>query len=190
VDLGPSLGLAVAEWLVALPAAELADRLIGGITYDELPFASRALSAQVRALDGFLLPPLPNHLFTRDTSAWIYDGVSINAMRKRPRMRETVHYEAIYRWHPLFADADFRIWQQGRLGGPATTEGGDMLVLGGGAVLVGISERTTPQGVERLARSLLVDGSVRSIVALDMPKARALMHLDTVMTMVNEDTFT
>ena len=86
-----------------LDAAELAARLIGGITYDELPFRSTALPAEVPALDGFVLAPLPNHLFTRDTSAWIYDGVSINAMAKPARRRESVHFDAIYRHHPLFA---------------------------------------------------------------------------------------
>ena len=75
--------------------------------------AGLGASFQALDLDDFLLPPLPNHLFTRDTSAWIYDGVSINAMRKRARMRETIHYEAIYRWHPLFADADFHVWSEG-----------------------------------------------------------------------------
>jgi arginine deiminase len=142
------------------------------------------------APDDLLLPPLPNHLFTRDTSAWVYDGVSVNAMRKRARMRETVHYEAIYRWHPLFAHAEFRAWADGLANGQATTEGGDMLVLGRGAVLVGMSERTTPQGVEMLARRMFAAGSAERIVALAMPQKRAFMHLDTVMTMVDEETFT
>ena len=145
---------------------------------------------QALDLDDLLLPPLPNHMFTRDTSAWIYDGVSINAMRKRARIRETIHYEAIYRWHPFFADASFNVWSEGTVNGQATTEGGDILVLGRGAVLVGMSERTTPQGVERLARRLFRAGSATKIVALAMPQKRAFMHLDTVMTMVDEDTFT
>jgi arginine deiminase len=137
-----------------------------------------------------MVPPLPNHMFTRDTSAWIYDGVSINAMRKRARERETIHYEAIYRWHPLFAEAGFPVWSDGRVNGMATTEGGDIHVLGRGAVLVGMSERTTPQGIERLALRLFAKGSARRIVAIAMPKKRAFMHLDTVMSMVTEDTFT
>jgi arginine deiminase len=145
---------------------------------------------QALGLDDVLLPPLPNHLFTRDTSAWIFDGVSINAMRKRARIRETIHYEAIYRWHPLFADSDFNVWSEGTINGQATTEGGDILVLGRGAVLVGMSERTTPQGVERLARRLFRAGSATRIVALAMPQRRAFMHLDTVMTMVDDHTFT
>jgi arginine deiminase len=126
----------------------------------------------------------------RDTSAWIYGGVSINSMRMKARRRETIHYEAVYRWHPLFADADFEVWSEGSVNGPATAEGGDMLVLGRGAVLIGMSERTTPQGIERLARRLFAAGSTTSIVALALPQKRAFMHLDTVMTMVNEDTFT
>jgi len=145
---------------------------------------------QALGLDDLFLPPLPNHLFTRDTSAWIYGGVSINSMRMKARRRETIHYEAIYRWHPLFADADFQVWSEGTLNGPATAEGGDMLVLGRGAVLIGMSERTTPQGVERLAQKLFADGKTTKIVALSLPQKRAFMHLDTVMTMVNEDTFT
>ena len=189
VDLGPSLGIAVAEWLVGLPAAERAHPLIGGITYDELPFSSQALSAQVRALDGFVLAPLPNHLFTRDTSAWIYDGVSINAMAKAARRRESIHYEAIYRHHPLFADVPHAVWSDG-LGGAAQLEGGDVLVIGNGCVLVGMGERTRPAGVERLARRLFEAGSARSVIAVAMPAQRSTMHLDTVMTMVDRDAFT
>lgn len=170
----------------------LTEYLIGGLTKRELlTYVDEPESVVVSALelDDLLLPPLPNHLFTRDTSAWIYDGVSINSMRKRARMRETVHYEAIYRWHPLFAENSFQIWSEGSVNGMATAEGGDIMVLGRGAVLIGMSERTTPQGVERLAQRLF-SGGVTKIVALAMPKRRAFMHLDTVMTMVNEDTFT
>lgn len=177
----------------AMDDTELTTFLIGGMTKRELlervPEPSSVV-VQALGLDDLLLTPLPNHLFTRDTSAWIYDGVSINSMRKRARMRETIHYEAIYRWHPHFADSSFRVWAEGSVNGAATTEGGDILVLGRGAVLVGMSERTTPQGVERLARRLFAAGSARRIVAVSMPRKRAFMHLDTVMTMVDEETFT
>ncbi|KRF18232.1 arginine deiminase [Nocardioides sp. Soil796] len=172
---------------------ELTNYLIGGMTKAELlERMDEPSSVVVRAMaaDDFLLPPLPNHLFTRDTSAWIYDGVSVNAMRKRARMRETIHYEAIYRWHPIFVADDFLVWADGTASGAATTEGGDILVLGRGAVLVGMSERTTPQGVERLARRLFDAGRASRIVALAMPQKRAFMHLDTVMTMVDDHTFT
>lgn len=190
---GPMALGALHALFAAMDPAELTTYLIGGMTKRELlERIDEPASVVVQALDpdDFLLAPLPNHLFTRDTSAWVYDGVSINAMRKRARMRETVHYEAIYRWHPAFADAAFGVWAPGTANGTATTEGGDILVLGRGAVLVGMSERTTPQGVERLARRLFDAGSASRIVALALPQKRAFMHLDTVMTMIDEDTFT
>jgi arginine deiminase len=167
--------------------------LIGGMSKREvleriaepksIPFASMDI-------DALLLPPLPNTMFTRDTSAWIYGGVSINSMRKKARMRETVHYEAIYKFHPLFADAEFEVWSPGTANGVATTEGGDIHVIGRGSVLIGMSERTSPQGVERLAARLFAGGEVTKIVAVQMPEARSVMHLDTVMSMVSPDTFT
>ncbi|MBA4862449.1 arginine deiminase [Streptomyces sp. PSKA54] len=176
--------------------AELTEALVGGMTKRE--FLERhpeptSVRFHVMELDDFLLHPLPNHLFTRDTSAWIYDGVSINAMRWPARQRETVHFEAIYLHHPLFhADraGPFHTWSEGQHDYPSTIEGGDVLVIGNGAVLIGMSERTTPQAVEMLAHKLFAAGSAQTIVALDMPKRRALMHLDTVMTMIDGDTFT
>ncbi|MBM9507329.1 arginine deiminase [Actinacidiphila acididurans] len=176
-----------------LPPAELTEALVGGMTKREyLERFPEPVSVRFHAmdLDDFLLAPLPNHLFTRDTSAWVYDGVSINAMRWPARQRETVHFEAIYRHHPLFSGGGFHVWSEGQAAYPSTIEGGDVLVLGKGAVLIGMSERTTPQAVEMLARGLFAAGSAQTIVALDMPKTRAFMHLDTVMTMVDGDTFT
>ncbi|GHG45755.1 arginine deiminase [Streptomyces griseocarneus] len=177
----------------AMPVPEVASLLVGGMTKREF-LAGHPEPVSVRFhvmdLDDFLINPLPNHLFTRDTSAWIYDGVSINAMRWPARWHETVHYEALYRHHPMFAGGGFHIWCDGQAAYPSTIEGGDVLVIGQGAVLIGMSERTTPQAVEMLARGLFAAGSARTIVALDMPKGRAFMHLDTVMTMVDGDTFT
>jgi arginine deiminase len=190
---GPLAVDALHNMFAGMDDETLVEHLVGGLTKRELLERVEEPSSVVLHaldLDDLLLPPLPNHLFTRDTSAWIYDGVSINAMRKRARHRETVHYEAIYRWHPMFAGAQFNVWSEGSANGPATTEGGDVLVLGRGAVLVGMSERTTPQGVERLAQRLFTGGTTSRIVALSMPQKRAFMHLDTVMTMVDEDTFT
>ncbi|MGH3613836.1 MAG: arginine deiminase [Pseudonocardia sp.] len=177
----------------AMDVEALTEHLVGGITKREVLMRipePRSIAFHVLAPDDFVLEPLPNHLYTRDTSAWIHGGVSINSMRKTARVRETVHYEAIYRWHPLFADTPFEVWSDGTANGVATTEGGDMMVLGGGAVLVGISERTTAAGVERLARRLFDGGQVDRIVALRLPETRALMHLDTVLTMVDPETFT
>ncbi|MCI3224331.1 arginine deiminase [Streptomyces sp. NP-1717] len=179
-----------------LPTDDLVEALVGGMTKREF-LDSHAEPSSVRFhvmdLDDFLLDPLPNHLFTRDTSAWVYDGVCINAMRWPARRRETVHFEAIYKHHPLFTGPDagpFHHWSEGQDDYPSTIEGGDVLVIGEGAVLIGMSERTTPQAVEMLARGMFEAGSARTIVALDMPKRRAFMHLDTVMTMVDRDTFT
>ncbi|GAA3376703.1 arginine deiminase [Streptomyces sannanensis] len=178
-----------------MPGADLVEALVGGMTkreYLEKHPEPVSVRFHVMDLDDFLLGPLPNHLFTRDTSAWIYDGVSINAMRWPARQRETVHFEAIYKHHPLFTGPlarGFHTWSEGQGDYPSTIEGGDVLVIGRGAVLIGMSERTTPQAVEMLARGLFAAGSARTIVALDMPKRRAFMHLDTVMTMVDGDTF-
>ncbi|GAA0410649.1 arginine deiminase [Streptomyces luteireticuli] len=176
-----------------MPVPQLTSWLVGGMTKREfLEGYAEPVSVRfhVMELDDFLINPLPNHLFTRDTSAWIYDGVCINAMRWPARWHETVHYEAVYRHHPLFRGGGFHIWSEGQAAYPSTIEGGDVLVIGEGAVLIGMSERTTPQAVEMLAHRLFAAGSARTIVALDMPKRRAQMHLDTVMTMVDGDTFT
>ncbi|MGO0577850.1 arginine deiminase [Ornithinimicrobium panacihumi] len=173
--------------------ATLTQHLIGGMTktevLDRIPVTHSLLIEQLRDHD-MVLEPLPNHLFTRDTSAWVYGGVAVNSMHKQARRRETVHYDAIYRYHPMFADSGMQWWAHGVDDGPATAEGGDILVPGNGTVLVGISERTTAMGIERMARKLLAGDEVTTVVALDMPKARAVMHLDTVMTMLDQETFT
>jgi arginine deiminase len=188
VDAGPRLGPELAGWLAGLTPGELTRALIGGVTYDELPFATASLAALAPASQ-FLLPPLPNHLFTRDTSCWIYDGVSVNDMAKPARRRESVHLRAIYRHHPAFADAPVRLWSD-ELHGPAHLEGGDVLVIGRGAVLVGMGERTRAGAVEALAEQLFAAGSATQVLAVDLPKRRSMMHLDTVLTMVDLDAFT
>jgi arginine deiminase len=187
-ELGPRLGPALAEWLSELPSSELAERLIGGIAYDELPFPDTSLSAIARRGD-FVLAPLPNQLFTRDTSAWVYGGVCVNHMAKPARVREAVHMSAIYRHHPRFAGGEFAFWSEGHADDPSL-EGGDVLVIGNGCVLVGMGERTRPAGVEMLADRLFAAGAARLVIALDLPERRSAMHLDTVMTMVDEDAFT
>jgi arginine deiminase len=195
-EFGPLATERLREAFDALPTGELAEALIGGITKSEyLARHPEPVSVRFHVMheDDFLLPPLPNHLFTRDASAWVYDGVAINAMRWPARQRESVHFEAVYGHHPLFAGpaaGSFHTWSEGHGEHPSTIEGGDVLVIGNGAVLVGMSERTTPQAVELLARRLFEAGSARTIVALDMPKRRAFMHLDTVLTMVDGETFT
>jgi arginine deiminase len=175
-----------------MPPTELTSFLIGGVTRREFrQLAEEPRSIAFRSLepDGFVLTPLPNLLYQRDTSCWIYHGVSVNAMRKRARMRETVYDEAIYRWHPTFARGDFEIWYHGADSAPASLEGGDVLVLGNGAVLVGMSERTQAPSVEMLAHRLFSAGAASCVLAIDMPKARAFMHLDTVLTMADYGVF-
>ena len=186
---GPALADALREWFTGLPAAELAQRLIAGVALDELPFASRSLSALAAAEDGFVLDPLPNHMFTRDTSAWIFDGVAVHAMAKPARRREAVHLDAIYRHHPLFASTAHERWSDD-LGGPAQLEGGDILVIGNRCVLIGMGERTRPAAVERLAARLFDAGAAQRVIALSLPAQRSSMHLDTVLTMLDHDAFT
>ena len=175
-----------------LDGPDLAGFLVGGVLKADLhPARAHSLKWDTLRADDFLLPPLPNHLFQRDNSCWIYGGVSVNPMAKPARQRETLHSRAIYRYHPMFAGADFVTYygddDSSHL--PATVEGGDVHVLGHGAVLIGMGERTTPMAVEILARALFASGQAGTVIAVELPKTRAMMHLDTVMTMVDVGTF-
>jgi len=198
--LGPVAIDDIRNTLDGMDAATLQLYLTGGITkleLVELGCDPQAVTFHAMHDDDFILPPLPNHMFTRDTSCCVYDGVAINAMRKKARMRETVNMEAVYMYHPAFAggfnrpeQGGFHCWMPGHSAAPATMEGGDVLVIGRGAVLIGMSERTKPQAIEMFAQRLFRAGAASRIVALDMPKARAFMHLDTVMTMLDVGVFT
>ncbi len=185
--LGATLARPVRTYLDDLDPTMLATHLIGGLTMAELPDGlATGLRAATLGPHGFVLPPLPNHLFTRDTTCWIYNGVSLNPMARPARRRETVHLEAVYRFHPLFVESAFNVWYGGvdRDPGSATLEGGDVLVIGHRAVLMAMGERTSAQAVEALARALFAAGAVDRVIAVTLPTARAYMHLDTVMTMV------
>ena len=188
---GAGLAPELRAWFDSLDAAELVTYLIGGVIPEDLPFAPEGLVGASFHPTTFVLPPLPNQMFMRDTSAWMYGGVSINPMAFPPRRRETMHLETVYRRHPMFAAAEFPIWYGGD--GidhyPAVVEGGDILVIGHRALLVGMGERTTPQGVEALARRLFGAGVLDTLVAVELPKVRAYMHLDTVLTQVDHDAF-
>jgi arginine deiminase len=186
--LGPSLTPAISDWLAAMDGDELAALLIGGVTFDEAPCPSGALAPLVDA-DGFAVAPVPNHLFTRDSSFWVGQGVCVNEMAKPARRREALHLDAILRHHSLFADPPIERWDQG-LATPACLEGGDVLVIGNGAVLVGMGERTRPGAVEALAQRLFQAGAAEQVLAVPLPHERSQMHLDTVMTMVDVDVFT
>lgn len=188
VDLGPQLRHGLREWMSELAPERLAEALIGGVALDELPFAPGGLAAAVDGL-ALVVPPLPNHLFTRDTSCWVYGGVSVNDMAYAARRREALHVGAIYRRHPLFAGTRKRIWSD-EMRGAARLEGGDVLVIGRGAVLIGMGERTRPGAVEALAQELFEAGAATQVLAVDLPKQRSCMHLDTVLTMLDVDACT
>ncbi|MBC7001927.1 arginine deiminase [Photobacterium sp. BZF1] len=189
--LGTAFANDVRCFLADLPSKELSSILLGGLSYAELPIKSSSMMQGMHEPTDFIIEPLPNHLFTRDTSCWVYGGVSINPMAKPARQRETNHVRAIYRWHPTFAGEDFIKYfgDEEKMYDNSTIEGGDVLVIGKGAVLIGMSERTTPQGVEQLASSLFKHGEAKQVIAMQLPKHRSCMHLDTVMTHMREDTF-
>ncbi len=190
--LGPNLAEPVRRLFDDLDGPTLAEFLVGGVLKADLHQARpHSLTWEVLHADDFVLPPLPNHLFQRDNSCWIYRGVSVNAMAKPARQRETLHSLAIYRYHPMFAAADFaRYYDDDNAAYQAAAlEGGDVHVLGHGAVMIGMGERTTPMAVESLSVALFRSGQVSVVIAVELPVSRAMMHLDTVMTMVDRGTF-
>jgi arginine deiminase len=190
--LGPSLVDQVRKFLEALDPHTLAEHLVGGILKADLqPMRARSLTWDVLRADDFVLTPLPNHLFQRDNACWIYGGVTVNPMAKPARQRESLHTRAIYRFHPLFKGADFITYygDDDLHHQPATIEGGDVHVLGAGTVLIGMGERTTPMAVEVVARALFAHGQATRVIAIELPHSHMFMHLDTVMTMVDRNTF-
>lgn len=199
--LDPNLvGLGVDEelhsWLSEMPSKELAEFLIGGIAYSDLPadFKRSATSAlaKVYTSTSFILPPLPNTQFTRDTSAWIYGGVSLNPMHWPVRRQETLLATAIYTFHPKFADQKFNIWFSAidQDNGLATLEGGDIMPVGNGVVLVGMSERSSWQAITQLTQNLFTAGAANHVIVAAMGKDRASMHLDTVFSFCDRDIVT
>jgi arginine deiminase len=180
------------EWCRSAPPGEVAERLIGGITKRDLP-QGEGLTYESSDERDLLLPPLPNFIFQRDPSCWIYDGVTLNPMAKPARRPESIFMEAIYRWHPTFAqNGELTVWHggAGHDWGAATVEGGDVMPIGNGAVMIGMGERTAPQAVTMIARELFVAGSARLVLAVMLPRTRHYMHLDTVLTMVDRDAVT
>lgn len=177
-------------WLDEMPAETLSTLLVGGIARAELPFQPTGLTGKTLQPQDFVLPPLPNQLFTRDSSCWIYRAVSVNQMYWPARKPETANVEAIYRFHPRFRDADVPFVSPENQGPGISLEGGDVMPIGGGVVLVGMGERTTPQAVGGLARSLFAAGEATQVIAALMPRDRSFMHLDTVFTFCDRDLVT
>ena len=179
-------------WMTEMPADELATHLTGGVTAAELPGEMGSLVQRAMRASDFVIAPLPNHLFTRDTSAWIYGGVSPNPMYWPARQKETLNVEAVYRFHPRFRAADFPIWFGGfdYDWGGATLEGGDVMPVGDGVVLVGQGERSNARAVSILAQNLFAADAARVVIGAQMPRERAAMHLDTVFTFCDRDVAT
>jgi arginine deiminase len=190
-QVGISAARRAREWAGGADPAVVAEFLIGGITKAEV---AQDVGLVWESADpaGMLLPPLPNFLFQRDCSCWIFEGVTINPMTKPARMPETMIMEVIYRFHPVFAAGEFPVWLggSGEDWGRCHVEGGDVQPIGNGTVMIGMGERTTPQAVLWIARSLFRAGSARQVLAVHLPKSRSYMHLDTVITMCDRDLVT
>jgi arginine deiminase len=171
----------------------LAEFMIGGILKGEmdLPRNSSLWWDELGATD-FVLTPLPNHLFQRDNTAFVYGGLSVHPMAKEARQRETLNSRVIWNYHPDFA-GNLKFWfgNDDIHHQPATMEGGDILVVGNGTVMIGMSERTTPQGIGMLVNAYFSDPEqpIKQVIVVELPKTRAFMHLDTAMTMIDKDKF-
>ncbi len=193
-------------YLDVVDATTLADHLIGGLTAQEAQdllrgrgvtdvgdgqVRRRSLVVSAMQPEDFVLRPLPNSYFTRDPSAWIYGGVVVNPMYWPARRLEALNVEAIYRFHPDFANAGFPFWysreEEGESFGRVTSEGGDIMPIGNGAAAIGMSERTTAQMIEKIALSLFRAGAADRVIAAGMTRDRAHMHLDTVFTLIDRD---
>jgi arginine deiminase len=170
--------------LSALPSARLAELLIGGVTRADLPFKPAGLMAAYLELSDFVLPPLPNTLFPRDTSCWIGERVRLDLLHGPARRGESLLMVAIYRFHPRFVTAGCTTeWTEPDTDHHAATlEGGDVMPLGAGVVLVGVGERTSPQAAVQLAHALLDDGAATALIAAQLPRSETAIHLDTVFT--------
>jgi len=190
-NLGPSLVEPMRTLFEQLEGKSLSEYLVGGVLKADLrPKGARSLKWEMLRADDFVLTPLPNHLFQRDNSCWIYEGVTINPMAKTARQRESLHTRAIYEFHPMF-DSKFAVYYGGDDTPlqPATLEGGDVHVIGHRTVLIGMGERTTPMAVEMLAHALFSHNQADQVIAIELPHSHAFMHLDTVMSMVDVGTF-
>jgi arginine deiminase len=183
----------IRPWLDEMPSEQLAIHLIGGIAVSDLPDATAKRHLH-EAFGGheFVTPPIPNTLFQRDPSCWIYGGVTVNPMYWPAREPETLLQRAVYKFHPSFKDVDFKIWwgDSDEFFAESSLEGGDVMPIGKGVVLIGMGERTTFQAVGQVARELFKNKAATRVIGCLMPKSRAAMHLDTVFTFCDRDLVT
>lgn len=193
-QVGLGLVEGVRSYLDTLAVQDLAEHLIGGFSTEDLPQDYRTdhvtLARQSPDFREYLLPPLPNTLYTRDTTCWVYGGLTLNPLYWPARAEETLLMKAIYSFHPEYRDSVVWWGDPEQDWGKATLEGGDVMPVGDGVVLVGMSERTSRQGIVQLAKALFDQGAAAEIVVAGMPKLRAAMHLDTVFTFADRDLVT
>ena len=195
-QVGVGLVNEVKSWIKSLEPRQAAEYLIGGVSADDLPDSFGGKTIQMfRDFLGhtsFILPPLPNTQFTRDTTCWIYGGVTLNPMYWPARRQETLLTTAIYKFHPEFTNAEFQIWYGDPTvdHGNASLEGGDVMPVGNGVVLIGMGERTSRQAIGQLALNLFKNKAVERIIVAGMPRSRAAMHLDTVFSFCDRDLVT
>jgi arginine deiminase len=197
-QVGAGLVRPIRAWLDEQPADQLAEHLIGGLSFFDVPDeAGGQFLTALRTHEEFpfLLQPLPNTQFSRDNSAWIFQGVTLNPMYWPARRQETLLTAAIYRFHPAFADEDIPVWfgdpeQSGVDTGAATLEGGDVMPIGRGTVIVGMGERSSQQAITQLAHSLFQADAAEQLIIAGLPRSRAAMHLDTVFTFCDRDLVT
>ena len=180
------------SYLAGLDNRSLAETLIGGLSTHDFPEAAGGEALRIvkeaAGATEYLLPPLPNTLYTRDTTCWIYGGVTLNALYWPARHEETILTTAIYKFHPDFA-GKVNVWwgDPTQDHGLATLEGGDVMPIGKGIVLIGMSERTSRQAISQLAATLFAKKAAERVIVAAMPKIRAAMHLDTVFTFADRD---
>jgi arginine deiminase len=183
------------SFLDGLSARALAEYLIGGLATTELPNELRtgyvALARDESAgIRDYLMPPLPNTLYTRDTTCWLYRGVTLNPLYWPARHDETLLMKALYEFHPEFTGATVWWGDPEKDWGLATFEGGDVMPIGNATVVVGMSERTSRQAITQVAHALFGNGAAERVIVAGMPKLRAAMHLDTVFTFADRDVAT
>ena len=193
-EVGPGLIEDTRAYLDELSPARLAELLIGGMSIRDLPAelgsSYRALARENSGVTEYLMPPLPNTLYTRDTTCWIYGGVTLNPLFWPARHDETLLMKAIYEFHPDFAGSQVWWGDPEKDWGLATFEGGDVLVPGNGVVLIGMSERTSRQAITQVAATLFAEQAATQVIVAGMPKRRAAMHLDTIFTFADRDVVT
>ncbi|WP_425953689.1 arginine deiminase [Xylanimonas sp. McL0601] len=190
-EVGLGLVADTRAFLATLDGSLLAEYLIGGLSTRDLPADFRpgylALARESTGVNEYVMPPLPNTLYTRDTTCWIYGGVTLNPLFWPARHDETLLMKAVYQFHPDFTGSTVWWGDPEQSWGQATLEGGDVMPVGNGAVLIGMSERTSRQAITQLAARLFEARAAERVVVAGMPKLRSAMHLDTVFTFADRD---